>query len=289
MSLAWGTLSLILLVLPGFATLFGFYSHSRLSGQLRDVTPKSQAGEIAMVVFLAFCIHMSIMLAAGLAKAVVLWLPSFIPSFDLHLVEHLTRSGRGFKDFLVSFGNDCLSNQINSGCMIGSMAAKNFWSIMSSGVYIILTSLIGFILGSLFIKAIEERWFGIKIKRFHSWSYDLITGPEKPAIQVDILTSIKVQGKEVEYRGTLDQMTLDAEQKITAVLLKNTTAYFADDKLAKAGLADAETANSLLVVRDQVLIPGPQIVNISYDPLDFDREGVQSLQAALQSLPETEG
>lgn len=286
MNLATSTVLLILAVIPGFATLFGFYASSRLGGQLRDVTPKSQAGEIAMVLFLALTIHA---LAAAMLVAA-----------DL---AGLRLPAPGLTDFFGAIEKDCVV--WSSRCSPQPLMAGHSKAIFTIIGYVLGSSLLGFFIGRTFITAIESKFLGIKVKRFHSWTYDFIVGRNKPLVYVTVLTSIADNGVYLGYRGALDQMNLDADQNLKAVLLSNVFKVF----FPLDSLPGKDVARSLFVPIDtwgeavtalshshaahanggdiaKLMIPGNTILNLGLEvfAIEEDIEGQRNLQEALNQL-----
>lgn len=289
MSLASNTILLILLVIPGFATLFGFYVGSRLSGQLRDVTPKSQAGEIAMVVLLALTMHAlsAALLLAGVRGAALLGVAA---------------PGLGLGPFFDVLGTDCAS--LSSACRPTLLLAEHAPAIFGLTGYVALTTALGFILGRVVIFLIETKRIGIK--RFHSWTYDFVVGRDRPIVMVTVLTDIVQHGIHVGYRGILDQMNLDSDQNIRAVLLQGACKVFMPlhtvppttgacrpfvpvnaDAMPVTGETHGLSYHLQGGEIHKLVIPGARILNLAMEPreIETDAAALAALDASLDDLP----
>lgn len=292
MNIAWGSAALLLLIMPGFAALFGFYTGSRLNGQLRDVTPKSRAGELAMVMFLSLGCHLLLLL--------IFLALGGDPVYGI--------------DTLAADANHCLDVGLVGGCRPSAYVFSHRAGILSAFGYVIGSSVLGYISGSLFIKLIEREWLPIKVRRFHAWTYDfvipprlsdeetcraavtdarggcevaervrrawryLIHGPARANVLLTVLTKVTYDKGAwfVGYRGYLDQMHLDGDQNIKLVLLRNAHRVFfhlKSDTDIPPRFAAVDMLGALLtpsIVPDgpdvaSLLIPADTIANIVRD------------------------
>lgn len=211
MSLAWGTVLLILLVMPGFAALFAFYTGSRSS---RDATPKSASAELAIVVALAFVFHflavIALLLANGLYDLGTALANSHAPSWNDGMMHGAIDS---LDDVLQQCDDKVLCNPI-------SLVQAHPLTVVGFGVYLIAVTAAALFLALWLIRRLEGPW-NVQIRFLHGWAGDFFVGDPPALITATVLTDISHKDLIVAYSGTLFDLHLNRERNIENLVLVN--------------------------------------------------------------------
>jgi hypothetical protein len=119
-SLAWSTIALLIILLPGFLFFVGLYIPEDFT---RETAPKSPLGQLAGIVLIAFMVHGTLYAAARS------WAPASIPGIRLgYLLQLLQVEGLTHKEF---------------DAIVANMETHPWWIL----VYIAISSLLGLGIG----------------------------------------------------------------------------------------------------------------------------------------------
>ena len=205
MALAWGTIVILVLLIPGFLFLFGFYAPERMS---REAAPASPLGQLAGVVTVAFVVHAA---AYALFAPACHW-TSIVPCIDL---SYLFSALRLESDPPAAFGAHMAST--------ASMLQCYRWWILG---YFLVTGGLG--LGSGWgIGTLVVRQFGpFRSLARHAWMYQLIGAKDgHGTIEAFVLTRTSHDGWVLMYRGFLKDFYAAADGTFRQIVLRYPKRY----------------------------------------------------------------
>jgi hypothetical protein len=194
MSLAWGSLVLLILLLPGVLFFVGIYLPEKFT---RQTDARSPLGQLAGVLLIAFLIHG---VAYGvLARDCHRWLPCI--RIDL-LLDVLTADGR----------------QASSGRAINTMLVQFRWWIL---LYVLGTSGAGVLLGFCYgAMASNGKMRGLSR---HPWVHDLSVDGLTYAY---VMTHIRHEERYLSYKGFLKAFGLQQDGRFSYVVLSDVTRMY---------------------------------------------------------------
>lgn len=195
-SLAWSSLALLVLLLPGFAALIGLYAPERFA---RDVTPRNPLAALSAIVLAALVSHLFLSAAVRLHPGpwVVDW-----PA----IVDAVQMAPRG--------AWETTSAAERAGLRIEQQFA---WIT----AYVGASCLAGFFIGRALGAAVLRGWFH-SIAVQHSWVYPLQPGIGGVMTYSHVLTNIGHSDKVMLYRGRLKHFALAANGTFDYVVLAAT-------------------------------------------------------------------
>jgi len=236
------TVVLIVLLLPGFAFLHAVYNAGRID---RDTTTKSVLAEFAGVVLVAIALHGTVMAALVLRGGAA--------------------PGTPVGDLLALAGYAALVGEPAAG-RAERFAAR--WPALFG--YIAVATAVLWLLGALFIKAIDRRLLPIRL--FHGWTYELLTGWRKPLVLAYVLTRIEHDGRHLMYRGFVDGLRLTRSRRIEYLVLVGTARYglaitargvFTDPRHRYRPITPQIVPDNAM----QFVIDGEDIANIAFETI----------------------
>ncbi|HEX8664481.1 MAG TPA: hypothetical protein VF744_10675 [Beijerinckiaceae bacterium] len=235
MSLAWTTVLVIALLLPGVFVLVGFAASERHS---REVVRTSAVGDVALALLLSIILH----LLAGVLLAL---LPIDYPRF--------------FRPFAYynHFPPEMLSKIIRT----------RLWKVL---IYIIATAGFGLWAGWTLGRQLVRGRF--RFLATHRWIYDMIRFSEgvQGTLRVFIVTSTVENNKALMYKGYYEELFLRGDGRIAYIVLYNCTKFFMDltketpvtgTELPLSGDGGAPMADPW----NRLLVDGDNIANIYFD------------------------
>jgi hypothetical protein len=263
-TLAWTTVSLLVLLLPGFLFFIGVYVPERLS---RDKVQDSALSRLAGVVLISFVTHGIAVFLIGLLNR---WLPA-TPGIHLEYVIAVV---------LGAFDQYPLAE------LARAMTGHSGWIVS----YVLITAAAGFGMGWV----VGAQIVGGKLRRFarHGWIYDLIQARRDGAfVYAYVLTHIKHEERLLMYRGFLKDFHVAPDGRIASlVMIECVRFYLRFDAVAPitSEMDDAPGAGDDIVAQGAeqwLMIDGEDIANVvfeTYRPV-FTREGEEELKQALAS------
>ena len=191
MSLAWSTLAIIVLLLPGVLFFIGLFLPKKFS---RDVAPASPLAELGAAVLIALAVH-------GVAFVVLVggW-NTFLPQPDLETLFALLQLPEDDREAL---------HQIEANLMSNAP-----WVV----TYLLGTSLVGALLGWATGFAIVRDKFALRRVARHSWVYDLVSDDRGNLPFAYVLTNVQHQEHVLMYRGSLKAFGLAPDGRFSYLL-----------------------------------------------------------------------
>jgi hypothetical protein len=233
MSLAWTTLAILLLILPGVFFFVGLATYERLS---REIIRSGAVSEVAFAVVVAVALHT---ISISLLSAFGFRLSSFLAP----LVDYPTTLTNG--------ALRSLSHQLLLGA-----------------VYLLTTAAIGFGLG--WLAAWKILTGGLRFLALHKWIYDVIQASRNNRIVTAyVMTNLVSDNKALMYRGRIHEIFLDNDGTISYIILKNCSKFYTSFDLD--GLTTSKQ-RSLFEEQDEdriwdyLFIEGENIANVLFDP-----------------------
>lgn len=221
-TLAWSTVAILVLLLPGFFFFIGLYLPERFS---RDVTPKNPIGILATTVLVAFATHTILSsIFAGIAQ--VPWARWLFRPVDWTAVIEVVQlapvsPGRAGLEAPVVRAD---SFSIQPALTGAAQAAKRFehdaWRILA---YLVTSSASGAVLGYSTGLIILRRFTGMLQ---HDWVYDFQAKGEEPISYVHVLADVAHDGQQLLFRGRLRHFGLTAEGTFSYLVLLATEQRF---------------------------------------------------------------
>ncbi|MGQ0562141.1 MAG: hypothetical protein ACT443_09735 [Gemmatimonadota bacterium] len=190
MSIAWATIALIVLLLPGVLFSVGVFLPGNVA---REAVPRSTLGEIASSLLVSFAIH-------GV-------LFSFIsPAVDTEaLLAILQVDGDG-------------------KLRIGEMAAVIDRSRVTILVYVLGTSTVGLLSGILLGRLIAYGSFRWLVQ--HGWVLSLYEQRGKGHVLAHVMTHVREGNRVLMYRGYLEQFGLQKDGSFAYLTLSDPSRYY---------------------------------------------------------------
>lgn len=246
MSLAWATLVLLVLLIPGFLFFVGFYAPERMS---REVAPTSPLGQLAGIVVVAFLIHALAYIFSGeLCSAY----PK-LPCIDAQPLMQILR--------LENEPLTALKQDLPRASKV--LDAYRVWILG----YFVATGAMGFVCGLLAGNGVASQAPGLRTLARHAWMYRLISAKKSLAtVEAFVMTNTTHNEYVLMYRGFLHDFYASADGSIKQLVLTHPKRYqmrlghvavhhFTDaiDLDDAAGLHGA-TRDDLLVISGQHLL-----------------------------------
>lgn len=199
MSLAWSTVALLVLLLPGFLFFVGLYLPERVS---RDVIPGGTLTQLGGIVLVSFFVHALLYAVLMPACGSLPWLPCI--SFDYALS---------------TFSPD-LKEAASPNALARNISAHHRWIL----VYFLATSGIGLLVGLATGKLIVKGPLRFLAK--HSWIYDLVDPDDNSFTLAYVLSNIRTDNRILMYRGFLQEYCFTPEGKISYLVLFGCSRYY---------------------------------------------------------------
>lgn len=268
MSLAWTTVVLLVLLLPGFLFFVGVYAPERIS---RDIVQDSALARLAGAVLVSFLAHSVAVVINGFLCSRF----SFVPCIDLQYVFAALQLAGSEKYSLATLG--------------AIVSHYSGWILL----YIALTASSGYLIGWVVGRQILRG----TLRSFarHGWIYDLIAAKRHGAyIHAYVLTQMRHENKVLMYRGFLKEFYAAPDGRVAYLVMKDCLRYYL--RLEDEAPVTSED-NSWLVTEDStaieepaqwsyLMIKGEDIANVvfeSYRPI-LTEQGEKDLDEALASI-----
>lgn len=268
MSIAWGSLVLLVVLLPGVLFFVGIYWPEQFT---RETEPRSPLGQLAGALLVAFVVH-------GFAY-------SFLSSVCGGLFPCISISA-----LLQTINLD--PRDAVEVRRIGSMMRQFRWWILA---YVTGTAVAGIVLGAVYGSLVATG----KFRRFsrHHWIYTLSVDGLTYAY---VLTNVGYDDRLLMYKGFLRAFGLQQDGRFSYIVLTDVTRMYM--KLAETGsetsgmelqkiigasspgkvILPAEPTKSKKRVQSLFVIDGQDVSNAVFDVLETDAEAVNAEE--LRSL-----
>jgi hypothetical protein len=276
-SLAWTTVVLLVLLLPGFLFFVGLYSHERVS---RDVAPGSTLGELAGVVLISVVAH-------GILLPLIDWLAGYLVFLPVVSIKLLLST--------LQLGSE-------HGPRPADLDAQLNGSVLWIVGYVILTSVTGFLGGSVVGRMIVRGEFRFAVK--HAWVYDLLEADSAGGpVHAFVLTDVRQEEKVLMYRGFVKEFYVARDGTISYLVLKECQRYYMI--LAKKDIQTSATNLWQTIGSSHLpdgnaaeqrkwswmVLAGKDVANVVFDAysrVEYSDDGTTMLDEELQKMEEAE-
>lgn len=250
MSLAWSTVALLVLLLPGFLFFVGLYLPERIS---RDVIPGGTLTQLGGIVLISFFVHALLYAVLMSVCSTLPWLPCI--SFDTALS---------------TFSPD-LKEAATPATLARNMGENRWWIL----AYFLGTSSFGLVIGLVTGKLIVKGPFRFLAK--HSWIYDLVDSDDSSFTLAYVLTNVRTDNRILMYRGYLQEYCFTPEGKISYLVLMACSRYYLKlenkkpatsapkDWLVIGQSSDGQMADASEKQWSFMVIEGEDIANVVFD------------------------
>jgi hypothetical protein len=254
MSIAWTSILIIALLLPGVFFFIGYATGDRYT---REIVKSSAIGEIGWAVFISIVIHL---LGWGIVA---------VCGFDL--ASNLKRDA----DF----------NNMPHWLLVDHLVGR----ILPVSLYLLATALAGLGAGCVASWGAINGYLPFLIK--HKWINQVKLSLREGLVTAYVMTTLVENNRALMYKGILAEFYQDADGKFAYVVLKTCSRYFmtfeetsprTGEQLQLFGATQAERQDR---VWDFLHIDGKNIANILFDPspqIVETNEGTAALDTALQ-------
>ncbi len=262
MSLAWGSLVVLLLLLPGVLFFFGLHVPEQFT---RESVERSAIGQLSAVLLVSLCVHALLICVNGLGVASFGWPPV---DFEALIGAIVLEQRSGDSD-----------NGLKS---VAEMLNASRWWIFG---YLSSSAVLGALVGYGFGRLIVPRVGGFSP---HRWVFDLKTHENLTTAYV--LTHVRQDSRILLYHGFLQQFALKRDGTFAYVVLAESTRGYMllDDPLPKTTPNDerAKIGSTIPVgqlmseseeglggaPRGYLCIEGEDIANVYFACLGLNRE-----------------
>lgn len=259
MSVAWTTILIIVLLLPGVGFFAGYWSQERYS---REIVKSAAIGEVGMAVFMALVLHL-----AGMS--VVQWLGVDLPGFFQPLSSY---------------------DQVSHG----ELLRRFFDWLWPASYYALAITAAGFLFGRLIAYMVMFGW--LRSLASHGWAYDLIKEKSSGIVTTYVMTNLVENNRVLMYAGHLEDFYLGPDGCFAYVVLKNCSRYFMN---IDGGEPTTTQQMPLFRNTDgerrweHLVLSGANISNVLFDPIGhvaFQRDAAAEaeLHRAVEALLEKE-
>jgi len=256
MSLAWTTIFVIVLLLPGVFFFIGFATRERYS---REIVRSTAIAEVGLALLFAGLLHLA-------AWQILYWSIGFSPARFLRPLGMYDRIPTWL---MFEYGFELL------------------WPILW---YVVVTAIIGFVIGMLAAGMVVSG--PLRFLATHNWVYQVqkFSGRRGRVVTAYVMTTTAESGKILMYKGSLQELYLDAEGKIAYIVLRSCSRY-----LMRIDEEGPVTGTQLPLFKDDspprswdyLMISGDNIANVLFDPspeIEQTKAGSRALEKAVAEL-----
>lgn len=260
MSLAWGSLVLVIVLLPGILFFVGTYLPEQFT---REAEPRSPLGHLAGAVLIAFTLHGALYVASGSLCG------GSLPCISI----------RGLLE-VASFDASVTGNAANIDVMLSRYRLWIFG-------YVMTTSFLGVLVGYGYGKLSSER----KIRGLsrHPWVHGLKV---EGLTYAYVLSHVKHEDRVLMYRGFLRAFGLQQDGRFSYIVLTDVTRFYmrlGDDASVTSSIdthkvigasTPGEVAGRTVAspprrsVESLFVIEGEDVANVVFDVLETDAKAV---------------
>jgi hypothetical protein len=196
-SLAWSSVVILVLLLPGFFFYGGLYMPEQFA---RDVTPRNPLGALAATVLVAFVSHAVLTFAAPLVHLPVDW-ETVLDAIQLAQPRPGER--------VTSLHRVAAAYEGHAGAVVA---------------YVISSCVFGWAIGLAVGWGVVSGRLRLMVK--HSWTYGFKPGSRGQVPYAHVLTNVEHGGNVLQYRGRLLYFNLNADGTFAYVVLALTEQRF---------------------------------------------------------------
>ncbi|WP_438278392.1 hypothetical protein [Nitrobacter sp.] len=168
MSIAWTTIIVIALLLPGVFTFIGYSTTERFS---RDIIKTSAVGEIGAAVLIAIVVHL-----------IALWI--------------LTLCGFSLTEFI----QPLIDHENLPASTIANLVVQRLAPI---AIYVVVTALAGTVVGWLIATAVIRG--GLPRLGKHKWIYTVMNASREGIVTAHVMTTTAENNRILMYKGILSE------------------------------------------------------------------------------------
>jgi hypothetical protein len=270
MSLAWGTISVLVLLLPGFVFFATVYLPGRFS---REASPLNPVAQVATAVLVSLFVHGTLLLLLPETRC-----SGWVQCPDLGAVLVLLQVAPSRSETLPALAEQIIASlpqvlaYFVAACAMGGM--------------------IGLVWGWLFVRTrlrtlAQHGWVSGLVKRRHAWTF------------AHVLSGVSAGDFVLMYRGRLEDFGLLANGRFSYIVLTEASRSYmnfkfgprsasAQDRGLGSGGFGVDGDDRLL--ESYLVIEGEDIQNAVFERYEvvLSRRGEAKLDAALQAIEETE-
>ena len=235
MNIAWATIAILALILPGVFFFIGLSIYERLP---REIIRSGVVSEVALAAVVAIFLHtifISVLSATG---------------FRLNSLITL------------------ITSEYSSGMAAPGLTRAISDCLLSVALYLLVTAAVGFALGYLVALGIVTG--RLRFLARHKWIYDVIKADRKRAIVTAyVMTKVVLDNKVLMYRGRVHEVFLGNEGAVSYIILRNCSKFymtFAAQGLVSSDQKELFDHHAQDRIWDYLLIEGENISNILFDP-----------------------
>lgn len=236
MSVAWTTLLIIALVLPGLAFFYAYWAGERYP---REAVRSNAVAEIGMALFVAILLHL---LALGA-----------IIHFD----------GESYFSPLLDFYTK------PAGKDSAEIAHRLWDALWAALLYTVGVTLAGLAAGMLVSWVVQRVKLPFLI--VHKWAHDILRESRTGTVTTYVMTTIVENNRVLMYAGHLEEFYLDETGKFVYLVLKNGSRYFMNIDGASPTTATRvplfKSADGSLRDWEHLTISGDTIANVLFEPI----------------------
>lgn len=268
-SLAWTTIVLLVVLLPGFLFFVGLYTPERIS---RDKVQDSTIGRLAGVVLVSYVVHSVLILS----NYILVNLPLDVPEVSLQKFFAMINLVGSQKDATEGFRLDVLQYPV--------------WQF----IYVMASASTGFGLGWVAGRQIINGHLHVFAR--HGWIYDLIAATKSGVfVNTYILTEINHEDRYLVYKGYLKDFCAAPDGKIAYVVLKDCVCYYlklgkkapiTSEQIQRIGETSSVAPRMGPSQLSYLIIEGEDIANVyfeAYKP-QLSNKGEKELNVALETM-----
>lgn len=262
MSLAWTTVAVLVLLLPGFFYFVGLRLKERIA---RDARAQHAFEQLAGIVFIAFLVHGVYYLTSPL------FCGTWPPCVDLG-------------EFFAVITLDAADNA-SVAALVMKIDSDVPWIV----AYVALTTVGAGVAGWLVARFMTKGFLGFLAR--HKWVHELPFDRDG-FTKAYVLTNLKEGNRVLMYRGTLRDFYFRADGQISYLVLVSCVRYymvFDDDPRTTLPVEIGRTTGALLPSY-LFVVEGEDIANVVFEsfPVRFSKKGLEELDAATGTQPNEE-
>jgi hypothetical protein len=255
MSVAWTTIAIIVLLLPGVFFFIGVATYERLS---REIIRSGVVSELAAATVIAATLHTVAIVALSM--------------FGFRLSEFIKP--------LAEY------DQITSAQLWSRIADR----LLEVTLYLLVMAGVGLGLGRLVALGVLKG--RLRFLAMHKWVYDIVAAGRRGGIVTAwVMTTVIEDNRALMYKGVVHEIFLTNDGKISYVVLTNCSKFYMT--FGADGLAATEQLKLFDIadegrIWDYLQIEGSNIANILFEPssqtIKATKQGTEALLAELRKV-----
>jgi NADH:ubiquinone oxidoreductase subunit 5 (subunit L)/multisubunit Na+/H+ antiporter MnhA subunit len=250
MSIAWATILIILLLLPGVAFCVGYWAQERYA---RDIIKSTAVADVGLALLVAMLLHF-----------IAWWILETLTSFEA-----------------LYFFSPFYYYETTPPQLLVMHATKVAPKLL---VYLVVLAGLGFVIGRIFGWLVMRG--PLRGLATHKWAHDLVNKKRDQVVAAYVATTTKQDNIILMYSGYVSEFYLDAGGWFTHIVMRNCSSYYMKLGGKKPTTHERRKLFSDFADREweHLVIPGNSITNVLFEPLGKFVEmqrGAEALEAAL--------